>query len=214
MSIQDVTDRLLETKLLAIIRGDYLQHIHPIAQALLEGGVHAIEVTTNSPGYLDMIEQLRTDFGDELLVGAGTVLTANHVEAIAGHGGQFVVSPDTYSTVIEAAYDHELVPMPGAYTPTEVRTAQRAGAKLVKLFPASTGGPLHIKQILAPLDDAHIFATGGINTNNLADFLRAGVAGVGLGSSLIASSFDGSDNALEDLIQRATTLRQIVNQHR
>lgn len=153
-------DWLTEYGIIAILRGDYAAHILPLVDALYAGGIRVLEVTTNSPDALSMVAQLSAAYGDRMWIGAGTVLTVEHVEAVAGAGGQFIVSPDTHPPVIEAALTHGMEPIPGAYTPSEIRAALRTGARYVKLFPAMPAGPGYLKQLRGPLPDVPFIATG------------------------------------------------------
>lgn len=206
-----IIDRLIEARAIAIIRGDYRQHIDTVARVLRDNGVTAIEVTLNSPGALDMIAHLAAVYGDRILVGAGTVLDAGSVKRAAAAGAQFIVAPDTYETVIASALAHGLEPLPGVLTPTEARTAIRAGARLLKLFPATLGGPDYLKQIRAPLHDAQFVPTGGITAENAAAYLQAGAVALGIGSWLVPSQFDGSAGAVAALGQRAAALMQAIS---
>ncbi len=203
-------EALKAARVIAIVRGDYVETIHQIAGALLEGGVTAVEVTMNSRGALGLIETLAKEYGETMLVGAGTVVEVEHVRQAHEAGARFIVSPDTFPEVIRAALDCGMEPIPGAFTPTEIRTAQRAGARLVKLFPASLGGPNYMRQIRAPLSDVDLIPTGGVSLENAADFLRAGGVALGLGSVLLPSSFDGSAQAVASLTERARRLMEIV----
>lgn len=209
--MRDMIDRLIEARAIAIIRGDYHQHIDAVARALSDNGVTAIEVTLNSPGALDMIAHLAAQYGDRMLVGAGTVLDADSVKRAAAAGAQFIVAPDTYEAVIASALAHGLEPLPGVLTPTEARTAIRAGARLLKLFPATLGGSDYLKQIRAPLHDAQFIPTGGITAENAATYLQAGAVALGIGSWLVPSQFDGSAGAVAALGQRAAALMQAIS---
>src|SRR5690606_3425973 len=128
-------------------------HISELAAALYSGGVRVMEVTLNSPNALEMIAALDRQWSGKMLIGAGTVLTAAQVDKASSAGAAFCVSPDTFAPVIERAVSLGLIPIPGAFTPTEIRTAVRAGARFVKLFPAMPAGPAYLSQIRAPLDD-------------------------------------------------------------
>lgn len=207
-----IVEQLKQRKVIAIIRGDVGQTIDTIAHALLEGGVTTVEVTLNSPGALTMIQHLSSHYGDRMLVGAGTVLETAGVKESAAHGARFIVSPDTFDEVIRAALDIGIEPIPGVLTPTEARTAIRAGARLLKLFPATLGGVDYLRQIRAPLDTAYFIPTGGITADNVADYLRAGAAAVGVGSWLVPSKFTGSEADVAGLTRRAYQLMEAVRQ--
>lgn len=181
-----VLDQLLDAKVVAIFRGNFGNNWLAYATALHDNGVTAMEITLNSPGALDGIRLLRASLGESALVGAGTVLSANAVAAAADAGATFIVAPDTDEAVITAALHHGLVPVPGAYTATEIKRAYSLGAPLVKLFPATA--PEYVKAIRAPLDHIPIMATGGVDAGNARAFMAAGASALGVGSSLISPS--------------------------
>jgi 2-dehydro-3-deoxyphosphogluconate aldolase/(4S)-4-hydroxy-2-oxoglutarate aldolase len=179
------TSLITSTGIIAIVRGDHTETIEALAEALYRGGVRVMEVTLNSPNAMQMIAALNRQWAGKMLIGAGTVLTAEQVSEVAAVGASFCVSPDVYTPVIERALHLGLEPIPGAFTPTEVRTAVRAGARFIKLFPAIAGGPEYLAQIRAPLDDVLFVPTGGVDESNLTAFVRAGAAAAGIGSSLV-----------------------------
>lgn len=180
----DTLTRLLDAKIVAIFRGDFGGQWLSYAEALRDNGVTAMEITLNSPGALDGIRLLNDKLGDSLLIGAGTVLTAEAVDAAAEAGATFIVAPDTDEAVITASLARGLVPVPGAYTATEIRLAHKLGAPLIKLFPATA--PDYIKAIRAPLNHIPLMATGGVDLSNAADFMKAGASALGIGSSLLS----------------------------
>jgi len=200
-------ERLIDARIIAILRGDYRETAVPIVSALAAGGIRVVEVTMNSPGVFDLIATLTAHFGDDLLVGGGTVRTPEQVQRSVDAGARFIVSPDTHPPVIEAALTADIVPLPGALTPSEITTAVRTGATLVKLFPASQVAPSYLRQILAPLDSVKLFPTGGITLENARAYIEAGAAGLGIGSALVPSNFDDSPSAQAALTGRA---RQFV----
>jgi 2-dehydro-3-deoxyphosphogluconate aldolase/(4S)-4-hydroxy-2-oxoglutarate aldolase len=207
----DIRQQIKTSRIIAIVRGNYVGAMHAMADALLAGGVTAIEVTMNSAGVLDSIRMLATEYGDRLLVGAGTVLNVEQVEQVAKAGAKFIVAPETYPDVIRASLDHGLEPLPGALTPSEVMQGYRAGARLIKLFPAMFGGPNYLKQLRAPLDMVEFVPTGGIDEHNARAYFDAGAVAIGLGSSLVKNDFDGSPAAVEDLTDRARRLIESIN---
>lgn len=194
---------------IAILRGDLEQYAVDIAGALIEGGVHVLEVTLNSPGALRMIETLSTTYGARALVGAGTVLTVQQLKNAASAGARFVVSPDTFPELIDQALVADIEPLPGAFTPTEVRMALRAGARLIKLFPALPAGPTYLQQLRAPLEDVNFVPTGGITLSNGEAFMAAGAVTLGVGSSLIGNDF-GSPDAFDNLLGRAQQFSKLT----
>ncbi|HQT47806.1 MAG: 2-dehydro-3-deoxy-6-phosphogalactonate aldolase [Acidocella sp. 20-63-7] len=175
----------LRRQLVAILRGITPDDIEAVGGALIEAGVEAIEVPLNSPDALKSIARLLRVAPPSLLVGAGTVLRAAEVEALANIGGRLVVSPNTDAAVLQAAAVRGMVAMPGVFTPSEAFLALRAGASLLKFFPASVLGPAGIAAIRAVLpQDARIGVVGGVGTADFSAFMRVGVRVFGLGTSL------------------------------
>lgn len=175
--------RLLETGVVAILRGTAREDAIGCVEAFAEAGVKAIEVTFNTPGAPAIIEELARRHPD-LLIGAGTVLTLDDVARAHAAGARFILSPDTNPDVIRAAKQRGLLSVPGAYTATEVLAAVRAGADIVKIFPAGAAGAAYIKDLLGPLNGFTFMAVGGVSLENTASFFRAGAVAVGVGGQL------------------------------
>lgn len=210
--MSEICQQIIDAKAIAILRGDHQQHLDVIARLLQEGGIRAIEVTLNSPGALAMIAHLAQAYGDQMLVGAGTVLDTDGVAAAAAAGARFIVAPDTFAEVIAAALQGGLEPLPGVFTATEARTAIRAGARLLKLFPAEQGGPEYLRQLRAPLHDAQFVPTGGISAENAGAYLKAGAVALGIGGWLVPAVFDASASACAGLSERAANLMRAVRE--
>jgi len=203
----DIIDQIKAARIIAIIRGNYtLDALRIMAQTLYESGFNVLEVTLNSPGAIDAIRMLHTEMGDQLLIGAGTVMEALQVDAVAEAGGRFIVTPETYLPVITRSLELKLEPVPGVFTPTEIMTAHRAGARLIKLFPASVGGVEYLKSIYAPLSHVQLIPTGGVEIEQVRDYLKAGAVAVGMGSALIPKHFEGSQADVDLLRERALHL--------
>ncbi len=184
----EVVALLAEKPLVAVVRLPDLGAALPLARALIAGGVGAIELTLTSQGALEAIEQvaaLPELAAGRVLVGAGTVLSADDARATIRAGAHFVVSPVTDAEILQLCVAEGVACMPGALTPTEVFGAWRAGATMVKIFPAGTMGPGYLKDLLAPLPDLKLMPTGGIDLDNIAAFVRKGALAVGVGSSLV-----------------------------
>jgi len=171
-------------RVVAVMRG-VAQPLEVVC-ALREGGIGVVEITLDSPGALETIASLRDD--SELLVLAGTVRTVDDVRAAVDVGAQGCVAPVLSAEVLEACHDAGVPSIPGAMTPTEVETAWRLGAAMVKLFPAARLGPEFVRDLRGPLHDVPLLATGGIDASNAAAFLRAGAAAVGVGSALVSAA--------------------------
>lgn len=172
-------------RLVAILRGVKPDEVVSIAAAIFEAGIQTIEVPLNSPNPLVSIEKLATAIGERVLVGAGTVLTPEAVEDVANAGGKLIVSPNTNIEVVRKSKKLGLVSFPGFATATEAFAGIDAGADALKLFPAGAQGTATIKALKAVLPaDKPLFAVGGVNLDNIKDFVSAGADGFGLGSNL------------------------------
>jgi 2-dehydro-3-deoxyphosphogluconate aldolase/(4S)-4-hydroxy-2-oxoglutarate aldolase len=189
-------ETILETGVVAIMRARSADQLLEAAEAVLAGGVKAIEVTMTTPGALDVIRQAVNKFGSEVLFGVGSVLDPETARSAMLAGAQFVVCPTLNLKTIEICNRYSVPVMPGAYTPTELLTAWEAGATIVKVFPANVCGPAYIKAVKAPLPHIRLAAVGGVDLNNTADFFRAGVDIVGVGGELVSQKLlDAKDFA-------------------
>jgi 2-dehydro-3-deoxyphosphogalactonate aldolase len=186
----------LELPLVAILRGVTPARVEGVASVLFEAGIRAIEVPLNSPEPFVSIEKLAKLFGDRCLTGAGTVLDVANVDRVADAGGKLLVTPNTNPTVIAHGVAKGMTVMPGFYTPSEGFAAVAAGAKTLKLFPASTGGIVHLKAMLAVLPkNVPVYVVGGVGAANMAEWIKAGAAGFGLGSELFKPDFTDEEIA-------------------
>ena len=195
MSARELLHRYLDPcPLVAILRGVTTDEAEPIGEAVVEAGMRIIEVPLNSPDPLRSIERLAKRFGDEVLVGAGTVLVPADVARIRDAGGRIIVSPDTNVDVIAAAAAAGLVSSPGYFTPSEGFAAIRAGATALKLFPAEAASPAVLKAQLAVLPkDVSILIVGGVKPENMRPWLDSGAAGFGLGGGLYQAGQSAAD---------------------
>lgn len=181
----DILRRLIDGKLVAVVRLDSGEQLIKVAEALRSGGIDIIEFTVSTPGAIDMIKEARARFGDEVLMGAGTVLDPETARAAILAGAEFIVTPTLKLATIEVCKRYGKPIIPGALTPTEILTAWEAGADMVKVFPASTFGPEYIKAVLAPLPQLRLVPTGGVSTENAAAYLKAGATALGVGGKLV-----------------------------
>ena len=178
-------DALAACPVIAILRGVTPDEVLDHAQALFDAGIRAIEVPLNSPEPLESIARLAKGLGDSCVCGAGTVLTVSEAEAVARAGGQLIVSPNADGAVIARTVALGLASAPGVATATEAFAAIAAGARHLKLFPAATYGPGHLKQLRAVLPaKVAVLAVGGVGPEAFANWLAAGALGFGLGSEL------------------------------
>ena len=209
MGKNNILDTILDTGVVAIMRAKSADQLLEAAEAVLAGGVNAIEVTMTTPGALDVIRQAVNKFGSTILFGIGSVLDPETARSAMLAGAQFVVCPTLNIKTIEICNRYSVPVMPGAYTPTELLTAWEAGASVVKVFPASAGGPAYIKAVKAPLPHIRMAAVGGVDLNNTADFIRAGVDIVGVGGELVSQKLlDAKDFA--SITDRARRYREEV----
>lgn len=181
MSAEEIKNRLV----VAVIRGATPESIIPIAESLKEGGVTAIEITMETPKALAIIEKTAAQFGDELLVGAGTVLDPETARAAILAGSRFVFSPTVNVETIRMTKRYGVISVPGAFTATEILNAYEHGADVIKVFPAGVVGPAYFKNIAGPLPHIPLMPTGGIDVHNATDYIRAGAVAVGVGTSLV-----------------------------
>jgi 2-dehydro-3-deoxyphosphogalactonate aldolase len=187
---------LAELPLVAILRGVTSARIEGVAGALFAAGIRAIEVPLNSPEPFKSIEMLAKAFGDRCLTGAGTVLTVSDVDRVVDAGGKLLVTPNTNPGVIARGVEKGLTVMPGFFTPSEAFAAVAAGARILKLFPASSGGIGHLQAMLAVLPKAvPVYAVGGVGAGDMSEWRKAGAAGFGLGSELFKPDFSDDDIA-------------------
>jgi 2-dehydro-3-deoxyphosphogluconate aldolase/(4S)-4-hydroxy-2-oxoglutarate aldolase len=209
MAQEEGLDLIRKTGVIAIMRTQSSEQLLHAADAIREGGVCAIEVTMTTPGVLSVIEQAVTRYGPDVLFGAGTVLDAESARAAILAGAQFIVAPTLNAELVALCRRYSVPVLPGAYTPTEALTAWEWGASMVKIFPASVGGPAYIKALKAPLPQIEVIPVGGVKVDNTADFIRAGAAGVGVGSALISQKLlDSRDFAT--MTERARRLVEEV----
>jgi len=191
-----MTNHLADLPIVAILRGVTPARVEGVAQAIFDAGIRAIEVPLNSPEPFRSIEALAKRFGDTALTGAGTVTTIAEVDRVAEAGGRLAVSPHTDAAVIARAVEKGLHPMPGIMTPSEAYAAFHAGARDLKLFPATSLGIGHLKAMLVILPpSAKIYAVGGVNPSNMKEWRSAGAAGFGLGSDLFKPDYDDAEIA-------------------
>ncbi len=178
----EALDALRRHRCSAILRTNDPDVVRPSLTAAIQGGFHVVEVTLTTPDCFAHIEWLRQQ--KDLVVGAGTVLTVEQAKQARNAGAQFVVSPVCDPQVIAFCRQHDLVSIPGTYTPTEMLQAHKAGADLVKLFPAPANGPAFVKAVLGPMPFLRVFPTSGVTEDNVAQWFAAGSFGVGFVASL------------------------------
>jgi 2-dehydro-3-deoxyphosphogluconate aldolase / (4S)-4-hydroxy-2-oxoglutarate aldolase len=172
--------------LIPVLRAKNARQAHAVVDAMIAGGVTVVEVTMTVPGAVDLLKELKAEYGAQLLLGSGTVTTAKEADETIEAGAEFVVSPSLHLDVIAATRAAGKLSIPGALTPTEVITAHRAGADYVKIFPCSAmGGAPYLKSLLAPFPFLKLIPTGGVTLASAESFLKAGARALGVGSDLV-----------------------------
>ena len=184
----DIIQRLTNPGIIAVVRTQSRDQVLPLSEALIAGGVIAIEITMTTPNAIEAIREACRELGTRGLIGVGTVLDADTCRAALDAGAQYVVSPITRPALVGVAHAAGKPIMLGAYTPTEAQLAHEAGSDFIKIFPADGLGPNYIKALRAPLPHLRIVPTGGVDLNTAADFLKAGCAALGVGSSLVSAT--------------------------
>lgn len=205
--------RVMSCGIVAVIRAPSGEQLVDVARALLAGGVDVMEVTFTVPRAVAVLERVADELGDQILLGAGTVLDTETARAALLAGAEFIVSPSTDPHVIAMCRRYGKLAMPGAFTPTEVVTAFQAGADIVKVFPCDVGGPGYLKALHGPLPHIPLMPTGGVGLENAAEYLRAGACALGVGGSLVESKAVamGDFARIEELAGR---FRAVVEQAR
>ena len=208
---EDVINAISSRKIIAILRGVYGEDALHLAKALHEGGISLLEVTFDQVSEemraktLETIRLLWEKLGGKMCFGAGTVTSVEMVRAAHDAGAKFIISPNMDTEVIRETRALGMVSVPGAFTPTEIFEAARAGADLVKVFPADVLGPSYFKSVLAPLSNVRLLAVGGVNAGNLRAFLEAGASGAGIGSCLFRKEWI-AEGAWEKVTEAAKEL--------
>ena len=190
--------------LVAIVRVPRPEWTLPLAQALVGGGIRAVELTMSIPNALEAVRTIDRELGDEILLGVGTVIDDDTCHAAIDAGAKYIVSPVVRPSLVETAHALDRPVMLGAYTPTEAQAAYEAGSDFIKIFPADTLGPGYIKSLLAPLPHLKIIPTGGVNLDTMDAFLAAGSVALGTGSALLKKEIIAGENwdELERLAKR------------
>ena len=209
-----VIEAIRKEKIVVIVRGVPSEKLIPVAEAMYAGGIRLLEITYDATGKVtdeqtaENIRMLSEHFENRMYIGAGTVITEKQVGLTKEAGGQFIISPDTCEAVIKKTRELGLVSMPGALTPSEIQAAHRYGADFVKLFPITNLGASYVKAVKAPLSHIELLAVGGINENNIEEYLNAGVAGFGVGTNIADKKLieRGEYEKITDLAKKYTEI--------
>lgn len=184
MNKKIIVNKIFKEKLVVVIRLQQQKHIPEVIKALVTGGVEVLEITSNTPGFLEEIKNAREQYPN-ILVGAGTVINSEITSKAINAGAQFIVTPNTNPEVVEVAHKSDIPVLMGALTPTEICNAVSAGADVVKLFPIANMGIKYFKAVKGPLSDVNFFAVGGIALESIQEWKDAGISGFGLGGNLV-----------------------------
>jgi 2-dehydro-3-deoxyphosphogluconate aldolase/(4S)-4-hydroxy-2-oxoglutarate aldolase len=203
-----ITPQLARSGVVAILRGSTDRHLEGVARTLGEAGVTCLELTLTTPGAVEALARVRAGLSSDVALGMGSVIDAGQAAACLQAGADFLVSPGLCAEVAVHAAEHGVACYPGGWTPTELLEAWRLGAPAVKLFPAASGGPRHLKDVRAPLPHIPLVPTGGVALDQIADYVAAGAAAVGLGGPLVGDALDGG--SLSALAERAHAALEAV----
>lgn len=212
-SKSEIISRLTDPGIIAVVRAQKTDQVLPLSEALIAGGVIAIEITMTTPNAIEAIREASQKISSRAVVGVGTVLDAESCRAAIQAGAEFVVSPILRPELVPLCHAADRPVMLGAYTPTEAQLAHEAGADFIKIFPSDGLGPNYIRAIRAPLPHLRIIPTGIAKADDIAEFIKAGCVGVGLGSLLVSSEILRTNNWSE-LTRSAKALRSLVEKAR
>ena len=204
-----VLSQISRNKIVAIIRGAKPDDVLKIAEALRQGGVKVLEITLNSPNALAVIEKLITQKGDQMLIGAGTVLNAEAAKSAIEAGAKFIISPNVNIETIEVTKRLGAVSIPGAYTATEIVNAFNNGGDIIKIFPATSAE--YIKVLRGPLSHIPMMPTGGITLENISEFQKTGAAAFGIGTALVDTRQKITEDYLKMTTEKAREFVQAIS---
>ncbi|WP_298474336.1 bifunctional 4-hydroxy-2-oxoglutarate aldolase/2-dehydro-3-deoxy-phosphogluconate aldolase [uncultured Maribacter sp.] len=207
MKRKEILNIILEEKIVVVIRLKEQQQVEKVIEALVSGGIRALEVTSNTPGYLEEIKKARAKYPN-VLVGAGTITNKAKAQNAVAAGAQFLVTPNTNIETIHIAHENDIPILMGAITPTEICNASEAGADIVKLFPAGDMGLDYFKAVKGPLNTINLFAVGGVNIKTAADWISAGAGGLGIGGGLTKPI--NSEKDFDDIVKLAKQYKEIL----
>ena len=211
--MSETLSRLVDSGVVAVLRGVEADQLIEITEALREGGVTAVEITADTPNVAEKLGEVAGSFDDEVVVGTGTVLDSETARTTLMAGAEFVVSPSLHEDVIETCNRYGAVSAPGVMTPTEAIRGYEAGADFVKVFPAKTVGPDHLGAMKGPLGQIPMMPTGGVGPGNAADYIEAGAFAVGAGGALV--DYDAAARGdYEEITETAREFVQVVEDAR
>jgi len=216
MSHQSVLDAIEASGVVAVIRMKEADRLLKVIDAVRQGGVQCIEITMTVPGAVRIIAELTQSVPENVFVGAGTVTDAETARAVIDSGAKFVVGPVLRLDVLEVCRARDVAGIPGCFTPTEIHAAHKAGAEIIKLFPATSVGPKYIKDLLGPFPHLKLMPTGGVTIDNVGEWIRAGAVAVGIGSDLLDKKaiseerYDALSGRARQMVQNILDARQSI----
>ena len=213
MKKQNTLDRIRELGLLAVLRGPSPELTLKMVEALVNGGVTGIEITYSTPNATEVVRTLANQYGDDILLGMGTLTVPEQAAEAQAAGARFIVSPHCEDQLARAMVDSGLAAMIGAFTPSEVVQAHQLGSDVVKLFPGSQGGPKYMKALRGPFPDIPMMPTGGVSADNVGEWFAAGAYAVGAGSALCPRAW-AEEGRFDDITQRAQAFVEVVEKAR
>ncbi|AWB66243.1 2-dehydro-3-deoxyphosphogluconate aldolase [Saccharobesus litoralis] len=203
---QHSAELIRAAKFVAIIRLAKFEEIAPVIECLVAGGIKVLEVTANTPCYLDAIDQAR-DLYPDVLIGAGTIINLERARLAIAAGAQFLVTPNTKPEIVEYAHQQGVPVLLGALTPTDIIAALDCGADFIKVFPAGSMGIDYFKDLKGPYSDIDLMPVGGVNVDNVQDWFAAGAVGVGVGNDLTQAVYSEQDK-----LQRIAHVKKYLDQ--
>jgi 2-dehydro-3-deoxyphosphogluconate aldolase/(4S)-4-hydroxy-2-oxoglutarate aldolase len=204
MRTEQVYKIIRQKKIIVIVRGVEKTTILKIAEAVFRAGVKVLEVTCNTEGVFEMLKLLNEKMAGKMVIGAGTVTTVDLCKKALEAGAKYIIAPDVNPEVIAYCVKRDIAVLPGAATATEILTAKRYGAKMVKIFPAAAIGVDYIKQLRGPIDDVDFVAVGGVRPETIGEFFAAGCCAIGIGESAVKKEFVEKENwgAITETVKR------------
>lgn len=209
MNKTEIVDRIIDSGVVAVIRMKDTNRLLKVIEAVRGGGVKSIEITMTVPGAVEIIRQLSKSVSEDVIIGAGTVVDEETASKVIDAGAKFVVGPVLNLGVVGLCVQRGVPVMPGCYTPTEILAGWKAGADIIKVFPATSLGPKYFKDLRGPFPDIRLMPTGGVTIDNVGEWITAGACAVGIGSDLLDKKAIDEER-YEVLTERAARMVQNV----
>jgi 2-dehydro-3-deoxyphosphogluconate aldolase / (4S)-4-hydroxy-2-oxoglutarate aldolase len=203
-----LSDRLISSKVIAVLRASGVSALAPVCDVLVEEGILSLELTLTTPRLLDALSELVDRYADTADLGVGTILTESEAQRALDSGAQYLVTPTMNLPVVKLAVERQIAVFPGGLTPTELAAGWHAGATAVKIFPAQTVGAGYLKHLRGPFPDLEAIPSGGVDLGAAREWLNAGAAAVSIGGPLLGDSLKGGD--LSALRERCRAVRAVI----